>query len=212
MNRKRSTARWLKRILNLALALMFLLGAFAVVSCATALVRSSQGRPVGEPVPVDVIVACDLAPDRLAVDMPGADDTELTLIRNEGTLRARTGRPAYLIVYFLLLLMVLAVVIVELQLFRRILDTVIRGEPFARVNVGRIRWIGLIVIGWSVLAPVAKYLWASWVLRLVETHGGRLRPPVDLDPETLWVGFGILVLAEVFRQGTLLEEERSLTI
>jgi len=96
---------------------------------------------------------------------------------------------------------------------QRVFASFVANEPFARDNAAHLRaiWVTLIVI------EVARI--TAWVLVRALTsafapaamaipHG--LDNPIDLV--RLFVIFVVLILAEVFRQGTQLREETELTV
>jgi hypothetical protein len=86
------------------------------------------------------------------------------------------------------------------------------GEPFSPRNPGRIRRVGLVVVGWRALAPFLKYFGALAVLGRLEVRGLVLKPPIDFNPDALILGLAIVVLAEVFQRATVLQREQSLTV
>jgi hypothetical protein len=112
----------------------------------------------------------------------------------------------------LVLLVGIAAVLYLVYLIRAILKTVLEGRPFARVNVGRIRIIGSVLVAAGFVIPVIEYLVARAVLARVSLEGVAIRPPFDIRGETITAGLLVLVLAAVFGYGTQLEADKSLTI
>ncbi len=91
---------------------------------------------------------------------------------------------------------------------RRVVKSARAGEPFAARNAVRVRWVAGAVLVVPIITPVA-----TWLLdRTIDSD-----PAVHVMPKVpaawwmmLVVGFGLLALAEVFRQGADLRElERS---
>lgn len=94
------------------------------------------------------------------------------------------------------------------QLFRRVGG----GAPFDAGNATRVRWLGALLI-------VADLYWASisfWgsaiVLRTVSGDTAMLRPWFSVDAIPILVGLVLIALGEVFRRGTVLEDEQSLVV
>jgi hypothetical protein len=97
---------------------------------------------------------------------------------------------------------------------QRVFASFVANEPFARDNAAHLRaiWVTLIVI------EVARI--AAWILvhaltsvfapTATMTFPHALDNPIDLV--RLFVIFVVLILAEVFRQGTQLREETKLTV
>jgi hypothetical protein len=98
----------------------------------------------------------------------------------------------------------MAGVLVIVGALRRIFTTLTAGDPFQPENVGRLRFIGLILAAlelgrygvWSISA------WLPWV--------SEVKPSFSL---TAWFSvLVVFVLAEVFREGARLRREAELTI
>ena len=87
------------------------------------------------------------------------------------------------------------------------------GRPFVEENGRRLRTIGLAVVGmWAVTvltgAAVHAYARGHFVLE----EQGSIALGFDVNPLMLFVGLMLLVIAEVFRIGTRLQEEQDATI
>jgi Protein of unknown function (DUF2975) len=95
---------------------------------------------------------------------------------------------------------------------RAVFRTLRAGQPFVSANVRRIRWIGVAVI-------VGELAWSGIVLfenRYAATHftaaGIRFNTMPAVNAVAIIYGLIILAIAEVFREGTRLEEDQSLTV
>lgn len=87
-----------------------------------------------------------------------------------------------------------------LRLLRKIVKTLLSGDPFVPDNISRLRLI------WIVIA-------ASEILRIIVVNmsmSGELT--LDIRPATWFVVFVIAALAEVFRHGAELRRDAELTI
>jgi hypothetical protein len=96
---------------------------------------------------------------------------------------------------------------------RAVLRTVIYDKkPFVAANASRIRWIGLAVIGGELARTAAVYAESLYARAYVPVAGVIF----DVLPQpSVWTiihGLMILVIAEIFRAGTQLDEDQSLTI
>ena len=95
--------------------------------------------------------------------------------------------------------------VVVFNRLRRVFATLTQGDPFHPENVGRLRVIGLALMGLELLGAVLRPALAS-----AFPHTGHVGVSLNL---TAW--FAILVvfvLAEVFREGARLRREAELTI
>jgi hypothetical protein len=99
-----------------------------------------------------------------------------------------------------------AVLVVVFNRLRRIFETLTLGDPFLPHNVGRLRMIGLALIGlqlWS-------YALSTFVHRAVPSaDAGK---GVSVNPTAWFAILVVFVLAEVFREGARLRQDAELTI
>jgi hypothetical protein len=95
---------------------------------------------------------------------------------------------------------------------RQIFRSLSRGLPFIPENARRIRRVGFTVIFGEVGRAVLVYYCRYYTSLHFTAKGARFIPSTDLSVITILGGFAILVIAEVFREGTRLREEQSLTI
>ncbi len=96
----------------------------------------------------------------------------------------------------------------------RVFASFVANEPFASANAGLLRaiWVTLIVMEITrITAWVATHaLTAAFPSAVTVTFPHLLDNPIDLV--RLFLIFVVLILAEVFRQGTQLREETDLTV
>jgi hypothetical protein len=98
------------------------------------------------------------------------------------------------------------VIFICLQL-RRILLTLIDGDPFVPENAGRLSRIGIAIAGMELLRLVVV-VFVSAVPKLVGDEAPRLSTQF-----ILWISVAALfVLSQVFREGTRLRDEEKMTI
>lgn len=95
---------------------------------------------------------------------------------------------------------------------RDIFRSLSRGLLFIPENARRIRWVGFAVIFGELARATLNYFWSYYTSLHFTANGLRFIASTDFDVITIIGGFAILVIAEVFREGTRLHEEHSLTI
>ena len=97
---------------------------------------------------------------------------------------------------------------------QRVFASFVVNDPFARDNATHLRaiWVTLIVIEISRIAGwvLTHALTATFASTATVTFPHEFDHPVDLV--RLFLIFVVLVMAEVFREGTLLREETKLTV
>ncbi|QUD86466.1 DUF2975 domain-containing protein [Phenylobacterium montanum] len=99
---------------------------------------------------------------------------------------------------------VIAVLIIVERL-RKIFATLTAGDPFHPDNVGRLRWIGVMLIA----LELGRYpLAVAKVLLMPDMDGVSFSP----NPTAWFAVLVVFVLAEVFREGARLRREAELTI
>ncbi|HBE80845.1 MAG TPA: hypothetical protein DDW65_24125 [Firmicutes bacterium] len=95
---------------------------------------------------------------------------------------------------------------------RKILTTLEAGTPFVIENVNRIRKIGLLIFGGIVAQFIAGLFLGRAIMENVIVKGTIFTAKSGFNGDTIFIALVILVIAEIFRQGTLLKEEHDLTI
>ena len=105
-----------------------------------------------------------------------------------------------------------AVVLLVLGQLRAVFRTLRDGRPFVPANATRLRWIGFAVIAGELARTAGIYAANSYVMTHFSAPGLRFDARPDLSILTIVHGLIILAIAEVFRTGTRLDEDQSLTI
>ena len=95
---------------------------------------------------------------------------------------------------------------------RHIFRSLSRGLLFIPENARRIRWVGFMVIFGELARAALVYFWSYYTSLHFTASGVRFVASTDLNGITIVSGLAILVIAEVFREGTRLQEEQSMTI
>jgi hypothetical protein len=94
------------------------------------------------------------------------------------------------------------------QLFRALRD----GRVFARENARYVQRVGWAVLLIEPVGAVITYSSQAYAQAHFVADGLRFTTDLDLNFGTIFSGLVILVIAEVFRAGTKLDEDQSLTI
>ncbi len=100
---------------------------------------------------------------------------------------------------------------VLLQL-RAVFRTIHAGRPFVYGNATRIRRIGCAVIFGEVARALLVYIGMHYAAAHFSIRGLQLEVRPDIHGLTVLYGLLIVAIAEVFREGTRLDEDQSLTI
>jgi hypothetical protein len=93
-------------------------------------------------------------------------------------------------------------------LFRTLRD----GQPFVPENATRLRRIALAIVVGEILGASLGFLGDLYVKRHFSSPDLRFDARPHIDFVTIVLGFIVLAIAEVFRAGTRLDEDQSLTI
>jgi hypothetical protein len=160
---------------------------------------------VGEGLPRPVVV--------LEVDRDAAPEIHrAVLVDARGELRVRTTDWSLQFLPNLGMLIAIGIALYIVFALRRMLTTVIVGDPFAEANVRRMWTMGLLLLVVGVVGPVLEYLVARALLVRVPVSGVALSAPLDAQTNVILIGLLLLVLSAVFARGAELERERSLTV
>jgi hypothetical protein len=95
---------------------------------------------------------------------------------------------------------------------RAVFRTLRDGRPFVAANADRVRRIAFAVIGGELARAALMYSSHSFVMTHFSANGLRFDARPDVNVITIVDGLIILAIAEVFRTGTRLDEDQSLTI
>jgi len=120
-----------------------------------------------------------------------------------------------LLLIFVFVSIVIAVFIFILIQLRNFLETLEDGDPFTMENARRIRIIGLVIIGSELGIKLAMIGSAAIIDSAVRIEGARLVWGELLSAFSLpsiFLGFVVLIIAEIFRLGVKMREEQELTI
>jgi hypothetical protein len=133
--------------------------------------------------------------------------------RIDGSLRFPASNRWFIAANGIALIAIMVFIAAVLGKVRAVLRTLIYDkQPFIAANAARIRWIGLAVIVGELARTAAIYAENVYARAYVVVPGVTF----DLLPQpSVWTivhGLMILVIAEVFRVGTQLDEDQSLTI
>lgn len=83
---------------------------------------------------------------------------------------------------------------------------------FARSNITRTRWIGILLIGASVCVSTGEYLQKYLAAKLLEGTSYQIMPGMPVAFSELIIGVLILFMAEIFAIGYDMSQEEQLTI
>lgn len=162
---------------------------------------------------IDLPVSFSVDARALPVSAPslGIDHAEVEHAR--GSLKFSPPPGSSLVAPLLLGLAVMfaAILFVTGQL-RAVIRTLRDGRPFVPANAARIRWIGFAVIAGEIARAVIVYSANAHVMTHFAATGLHFDARPDLNVVTIVHGLIILAIAEVFRTGTRLDEDQSLTI
>jgi len=202
-------ARAIHLYLKLAWILFWVATVILLVAVPTSLLRLDVAEnPPSLTVPVEIqLDAADLQGDGsgLAVLNPRISESEVTL-------RFGMRDRRMWILYGLVIYGILAVIGYGLWLLRALMRDVMASQAFTRLNAGRLRRIGLLVLGWQLLTPALQFVWSRSVLARFDLDTDTLAAPLPYDLERIALAIAVLVLAEIFREAARLQEDRDLTV
>jgi hypothetical protein len=194
-------------VLNVAWYFVALALALAICLAALAAFHGIEG---GE---TDIPVSFSIDAQALPVGAPSLGIEGAQLERARGSLKFSTPPGASFVAPALtgLALMLAAVLFVVGQL-RAVIRTLRDGRPFVPANAARIRWIAFAVIAGEVARAAIIYSTNLYAMTHFSANALRFDVRPDVNVVTIVHGLIILAIAEVFRTGTRLDEDQSLTI
>jgi hypothetical protein len=171
-----------------------------------------SGRPgsleLGLPVSFDL----DLESRRVAAPSLGIEGARIERAHGTGVLNIPLGRGGLLFGTIAILSVLLTLALWVLSQLRAVFRTLRDARPFVPANVKRIRWVGVGVILGELAVSGLTYLGDYNTMTHFSAEGIRFVAQPTLDVVAIIHGLVILAIAEVFKAGTRLEDEQSLTI
>lgn len=223
LTRPRSPVAFLIVLLNVVRVALAIVLVVTVVIIGLALVADIRGLEITVVPPsfgvspeshnnwtltIPVSVAVDEG--RVAAPSLGIERADIQDLR--GSLRFPLQRGRVFIVNSLLLILVIAVGLWLTTELQRVLRTVRDGKPFASSNARRVRRIAWVLIAGEFVRATIVYLENSYAATHFTAEGLRFTARPDFSVAAIIEGLIILVIAEVFRAGTRLDEDQSLTV
>ncbi len=213
---RRSVASLLTILVNVASGLVALALVLTVVMLVLAPVVqvpvevSAGWIGVGTKMTIPVSFSVDARTHRVSAPSLGVEDAQLQDVR--GLLAFPVRRGAYLYGSVVLLAIMFALALWVLGNLRAVFRTLRDGRPFVRANATRIRTIAWLFIIGELARATMVFFQNYYAMIHFSADGLRFNAPLDLNFTAIIDGLIILVIAEVFRAGTRLDEEQSLTV
>lgn len=159
---------------------------------------------------IPVSVAVDAQTHRVAAPALGIAEAQLEDLR--GSLRFPTRGGPLVAGHAVLLMLLLGLGLWVVGQLRAVFRTLGAGRPFVPANATRLRRVAYGVIA-AEIARAAVFLFEHQYARTYFSAPGlRFEVHPELSAMTIVYGLIILIIAEVFRAGTRLDEEQSLTV
>jgi hypothetical protein len=163
---------------------------------------------VGLAVPTAFKIAPQAHP--VTASPPGVENVHLEKARGE--LRFSPRSKVFVAGSALLLIAVLSLILWVIVQLRAVFRALRAAQPFVPGNAIRIRRIAYAVIVGEVARALLVYAGMRYATAHFSIQGLRFEARPDLNIIAIICGLMILAIAEIFREGTRLEEEQSLTI
>ncbi len=140
----------------------------------------------------------------------GIEEAQIQDVR--GTLSFRPQSGAFRVANLAIVIAFLALAMWALGQLRAVFRTLRDGQPFVPANAIRIRRVAWAVIVGELLRSAVVFFENYYAMTHFSADGLRFYAHTELNVFAIISGLIILVIAEVFRTGTRLDEEQSLTV
>jgi hypothetical protein len=150
--------------------------------------------------------------DALRVVAAPKDVAHVHLDAASASLKFSPRSHAFVAAAAIFLMTVLALVLWVLRELGAVLRTLRAGQPFIAANAARIRHIAYAVMAGELARAVLNFAGTYYAMTHFSLDGVRLESRLDIGLGPIVSGLVILVIAEVFHEGTRLDQEQSLTI
>ena len=203
-------ARSIASFIRLVLDAAWWLGAICIVLVGGLLVFSFCVNMEGKNMTMDLPVALEMKAPIHESNSSSATDARIEKLRGNLRFPVRSGPFFYGNMILILLLFVFF--LWSLTQLRLVFRSLSQGRPFVPENAGRLRVVGFAFIVGELARAALVYFWSYYTSLHFTANGLRFIASTDLNGTTIIGGLCILVIAEVFREGTRLHEDQSLTI
>jgi len=205
--------RFVKILLDVIFGLLVFVCVFLVLWIALSpLVLNVIDVPITASVPVAIGAGDE---PQFEVEVAGAEAKGIRAAFVEGaqgTLRLETTDWSIILISNLSKLLVAIGLAYVVYLLRSVLQTILKGDPFAPENTVLIRRIGYLVLLVGFLKALVEYFAARVILNQLTIVVPTLSLPSPFEAEIILASLLILVLAQVWSYGLDLEREKALTI
>jgi hypothetical protein len=203
---ERSIASFIRFVLDAAWWLV----AVSLVLLAGLLALTFFVNVEGDNLTMELPVALEL---NAPVQASGASiETDARIENLRGNLRFPVRYGAFFSGSMLVVVLLFGSLLWVLTQLRHIFRSLSQGLLFIPENARRIRWVGFTFIFGELARAAVVYFWSYYTSQHFTANGLRFVASTDFNGITIVGGFAILVIAEVFREGTRLREDQSLTI
>lgn len=166
--------------------------------------------PITSDFPIPVHFTLDSARAPITVSSPGVERVEL--LTAFAALDVSCSNKTWIAVALPITVLIFAFLWITLTILWRIMQTAATGAPFVPENVRRFRNLGLLILASELLFALLVYLIEIWIYPTLTIEGVILKAKFDINFASVLLGLFMLVMAEVFRRGTTLEDDQSLTV
>jgi hypothetical protein len=173
-------------------------------------IQETSAEVPGLKMTIPVSFSVDARTHRVTAPLLGIEDAHIQHVR--GSLRFPVRKGAFFYGNAILLIVLLAVALWVLGQLRAVFRTLREGRPFVPANATRIRRIAFVIIAGELARSAMVFVENRYVMTHFSADGLRFDAWPDLNGLAIISGLIILVIAEVFRAGTRLDEEQSLTV
>lgn len=206
----------IKRILEVALVLIFLIGLLSVIGFIASMIAPEN--EITNQFNMGQLYTLDFPEFEKGLEITSTDPA----IFNEsvelyGVVFFKTANRWFLLFFWMFYLVCWFLTLMIVVHLLRFLETLKDGSPFIRENVLRMKYIGWSVIAFTILRIIMLAGALYYMHSEVHVNGGSLALPAGevaegLHLELTLAGFIILIIAQIFDEGVKIKQEQELTV
>lgn len=207
MNESPLSLRMLKFFLAVLWWGLLGMGSVAIIWMASKSPDDLQLAMVGYASEIDtsVLEAKDRSGQSLEVEFDGPAKVKLLIPKGSMSFTHKA-------IGILLLALFFAACVYFVKQLRDIVRTIDQQDPFVSANARRVRMIGVLIVGFAIARGTTQLALSGYADAMVVPTGFNLDGRLEIPFGLLIAGIAVMVLSEVFRHGTRLREDQSLTI
>lgn len=140
------------------------------------------------------------------------DSAKAAVVIYQGVLNIPLQHKAFIVFSNASHVIIMVLVIAILFFVRKMIRSALKNEPFAEHNGHYLTYIGYLLIASPFMESALQFILVTYLKNFVQLSNAIHLTAIDFNFGDVFVGVLILILAQVFKYGTTLQQDKNLTV